>query len=98
MGLRYRNRVGTKDAWINISKSGVSTSFKFGDDITVNSKQGTTVNLGGGFYWKSSKPKSKRLDLPSGEMSDMTFAIISGIFTCLGWGLFFLFVYFCFFA
>lgn len=97
MGFRYRNRVGSEDAWINLSKSGVSTSFKVGKDITVNSRQGVTVDLGGGWFWKSSK-KSKRLDLQSGGMSDMTFTILAGMFTCFGWLVFFFFGYLLFFA
>ena len=55
MGLSYRKRIKIgDDTYANISKSGVSISKKMGN-VTINSKKGTTVNLGNGVVYKSGK-------------------------------------------
>lgn len=66
MGLRFKGKTGGKDAWINYSVSSkgthASTSFKFGDDMTVNvGKNGTrtTFNMGGGLSYVADRPYSK---------------------------------------
>lgn len=59
MGISYRKRVKIGDGtFLNISKSGVSVSKKVGK-VTVNSKGTTTVNLGNGITYRTSKKKKK---------------------------------------
>ncbi|WP_455542395.1 DUF4236 domain-containing protein [Intestinibacter sp.] len=58
MGFNIRKSIKLgKNLKLNISKSGVSTSVKVGN-VTVNSKRGTTVNLGHGISYHV--PKSKK--------------------------------------
>lgn len=66
MGLRYKGKTSGKDAWLNysISSKGIhkSTSFKFGEDVTVNiSKEGTrtTFNMGNGLSYVAHRPNKK---------------------------------------
>lgn len=55
MGLSYKKRISLGNGiYANISKSGVSISQKVGN-VTVNSRGGTTVNLGNGAVWRSQK-------------------------------------------
>ena len=59
MGISYRKRVNLGNGTIfNISKSGVSISQKVGK-ITINSRGTTTVNLGNGITYRTSKSKKK---------------------------------------
>lgn len=55
MGLSYRRRVRLgKNSWLNVSKSGMSVSRKVGG-VTVNSRGRTSVRLGKGLTYRSSK-------------------------------------------
>ncbi len=59
MGISYQKRIKVGDGtFLNISKSGVSISQKVGK-ITINSKGTTTVNLGKGVTYRTSKKKKK---------------------------------------
>ena len=59
MGISYRKRINLGNGTIlNISKSGVSISQKIGK-ITINSRGTTTVNLGNGITYRTSKNKKK---------------------------------------
>jgi len=66
MGFRYRGKTSGKDAWINysVSSKGIkaSTSFKVGDDVTVNvgkDRTRTTFNLGDGLTYVADRPHKK---------------------------------------
>lgn len=60
MGISYRKRIKIADGtYLNISKTGTSISQKVGD-ITINSNGTTTVNLGDGVTYRTSKKKSKK--------------------------------------
>lgn len=66
MGFRYRGKTSGKDAWINysVSSKGIkaSTSFKVGDDMTVNvgkDRTRTTFNLGDGLTYVADRPHKK---------------------------------------
>ena len=60
MGFSYRKRIKIGDStFLNISKSGVSVSQKVGK-ITINSRGTTTINLGNGITYRTSK-KSKKI-------------------------------------
>lgn len=59
MGINYRKRIKIGDGtFLNISKSGVSVSQKIGK-ITINSRGTTTVNLGNGITYRTSKERKK---------------------------------------
>lgn len=59
MGINYRKRMKIGDGtFLNISKSGVSVSQKIGK-ITINSRGTTTVNLGNGITYRTSKKRKK---------------------------------------
>ena len=59
MGISYRKRIKIGDGtFLNISKSGVSVSQKVGK-TTINSRGTTTVNLGNGITYRTSKKKKK---------------------------------------
>jgi hypothetical protein len=52
MGFVYRKRIRTgKRSWLNISKRGVSGSFRFGP-FTVNSRGRTSTRLGKGLSYR----------------------------------------------
>lgn len=57
MGISYRKRIKVGDGtFLNISKNGVSISQKVGK-TTINSRGTTTVNLGNGITYRTSKKK-----------------------------------------
>ena len=59
MEISYRKRIKVGDGtFLNISKSGVSISQKVGK-TTINSRGTTTVNLGNGITYRTSKKKKK---------------------------------------
>ena len=59
MGISYRKRIKIGDGtFLNISKSGVSVSQKVGK-TTINSKGTTTVSLGNGITYRTSKKRKK---------------------------------------
>ncbi len=59
MGISYRKRIKIgDDTYLNISKSGVSVSQKVGK-TTINSKGTTTVSLGNGITYRTSKKRKK---------------------------------------
>jgi len=56
MGLIFRKRVPVKRdgplrTWLNLSRSGVSSSVRLGR-VTANSRRGITIRLGKGFSWR----------------------------------------------
>lgn len=52
MGLIFRKRVKTgRNTWLNLSKSGVSTSRRAGR-VTVNSRGRVSVRLAKGLTWR----------------------------------------------
>ena len=54
VGFQYRKRVRLgKNAWLNLSKSGVSSSFRMGP-VTFNSRGRKSVRLGNGLSYRSS--------------------------------------------
>lgn len=54
MGFQYRKRVRLgKNSWLNLSKSGVSGSFRAGP-VTFNSRGRKSVRLGNGLSYRSS--------------------------------------------
>lgn len=78
MGIRFRKRVGGKNAWLNITKNGVSSvSTKITKNITHNTNRGVTVNLGNGVYWQQSKSSSK--ETPT-SLLVISCAILAGLF------------------
>ena len=57
MGIKFRKQISLgKHLKANVSKSGVSFSFKAGP-LTINSKGRKSVNLPGGFYFTKTKKK-----------------------------------------
>lgn len=53
MGLNYRKTIRLPgNAWLNLSKSGVSVSKRIGR-VTVNSRGGVWVRLFKGLFWRS---------------------------------------------
>lgn len=58
MPFGYRNRITLIPGllWLNVSKSGVSWSTKFGP-LTHNSRRGNSLDLPGGAYWRQSRRK-----------------------------------------
>lgn len=54
MGFQYRKRVRLgKNAWLNLSKSGVSSSFRVGP-MTFNSRGRKSIRLGNGMSYRTS--------------------------------------------
>jgi hypothetical protein len=52
VGFLYRKRIRTgKNGWLNISKSGISGSTRFGP-LTFNSRGRTSVRLGNGLSYR----------------------------------------------
>ncbi len=52
MGFSYRKRVRTgKNSWLNISKRGVSSTFRSGP-FSINSRGRTSVRLGKGMSYR----------------------------------------------
>ena len=58
MGFIFRKRVGGRNAWINLSKTGASGSIRIGPFV-FNSRGGKSVRLGKGLSYRFTK-KSKR--------------------------------------
>lgn len=96
LGFRFYKRHGTKDAWLNFSKSGISTSIKLSKQHTLNFKDGvrrTTINLGDGvkYVWQTSTKKKKSSDVA--PMGDVTFAIFEWFFRLVGLAMFVLLIW-----
>ncbi len=54
MGFQYRKRVRLgKNSWLNLSKSGVSGSFRAGP-VTFNSRGRKSIRLGNGMSYRTS--------------------------------------------
>jgi hypothetical protein len=54
VGFQYRKRIRTgKNSWVNLSKSGVSGSFRVGP-MTFNSRGRRSVRLGNGMSYRTS--------------------------------------------
>lgn len=52
MGLRFRRRIRVgRRSWVNVSKSGVSTSRRLGR-LTLNSRGHGSFRLGKGWSWR----------------------------------------------
>lgn len=57
MGLKFKKQISLgKHLKANVSKSGVSFTFKAGP-LSMNSKGRKSINLPGGFYFTNSKKK-----------------------------------------
>ena len=60
MGFSFYKRIKIGDGtFLNISKSGFSISQKVGK-ATINSRGRTTVNLGNGLIYRTSRKKKKK--------------------------------------
>lgn len=60
MGINYRKRIKVGDStFLNVSKSGISVSQKFGK-ITINSRGSTTINFGNGLTYRTYNNKTKK--------------------------------------
>lgn len=60
MGISFRKRIRIgKGTFLNISKKGISISQKIGN-VTFNSRGTTTVNLGNGITYRTSKKKRSK--------------------------------------
>lgn len=60
MGFSFHKRIKIgDDTFLNISKSGFSISQKVGK-ATINSRGRTTVNLGNGLIYRTSRKKKKK--------------------------------------
>ena len=60
MGFSFHKRIKIRNGtFLNISKSGFSISQKVGK-ATINSRGRTTVNLGNGLIYRTSRKKKKK--------------------------------------
>ena len=60
MGISFRKRIKIGEGtYLNVSKKGVSVSKKVGN-VTVNSRDTATVNLGHGLTYRKSIKKKKK--------------------------------------
>lgn len=92
MGFRFYKRHGNKHAWLNFSKSGISTSIKLSEQHTTNFKNGvkrTTINLGDGmkYVWQTSTKKKNGFS-DATPMGDVTFTILEWFFRIVGFAMF----------
>ncbi len=56
MGLIYRKRIRVSDSeHVNVSRSGLSLSKRFGNRVTVNSRGRVSVRILPGLSWRSGR-------------------------------------------